>query len=119
MRARTAGAALAAGIAALLVVGVVATELGTAAGIEFSLFVGIPAGVVAGVAAAAVVFLRLEDPDAARRRPAVALAGFGAAFVLALLVAVSALQLRNSVALPVATAVGVAGAVVGWLRGRR
>ena len=112
MNLRTVGSALVAGAAALLVVGVVATELGTAAGIEFSLFVGIPAGLAAGVAAAAVVFLRLEDPDRSRRRPAVALAGFGVAFFLALLVAAGGAGLRNSVALPVAAVVGLVGAGV-------
>ena len=112
MRLTTLGFALAAGVAGLLVVGVLATELGTAAGIEFSLFVGIPAGLVAGVAAAVVVFLRFEAPEAARRRPAVALAGFGVAFVVALLVAAGGLGLRNSVALPVAAVVGLVGAGV-------
>lgn len=116
MRLRTVGFALAAGLAALLVVGVVGTELGTAAGIEFSLFVGIPAGIVAGAAAAAVVLLRFEDREPSRRRPAVALVGFGAAFVLALLLAVGALRLRNSVAVPVAAVAGLVGAGVAYLR---
>lgn len=116
MRLRTVGFALAAGVAALLVVGVIGTELGTAAGIEFSLFVGVPAGLVAGAAAAAVVFLRYEDPEPSRRRPAVALAGFGATFVLALPLAAGALRLRNSVALPVAAVVGLMGAGVAYRR---
>ena len=120
MRLRTAGLGIVAGVAALLVFGVVATELGTAAGIEFSLFVGIPAGVVAGVAAAAVVLVRYEDPEPARRRPAVALAGFGVVFVVALLVAAGGVGLRNSVALPVAAVVGLVGAGVAVVRdGRR
>lgn len=55
MQPRTVGYGLAAGVAAFLVVGVVGTELGTAAGVEFSLFVGIPRGLAAGVVAAAVV----------------------------------------------------------------
>ena len=112
MRLRTVGFGVVAGVAALLVVGVLGTELGTAAGIEFSLFVGIPVGAVAGVAAAAVVFLRLEDLERSRRRPAVALAGFGVAFVVGLLVAAGALGMRNSVALPLAAVVGLAGALV-------
>lgn len=112
MRLRTAGFAVLAGLAALLVVGVVATELGTAAGVEFSLFVGIPAGLLAGAAAAVVVFLRFEDPEPTKRQPALALAGFGVAFVVALLVAVGAFGLRNSLALPLAAVVGLAGAAV-------
>lgn len=119
MQLRTVGLALAAGIAALLVVGVVGTELGTAAGIEFSLFVGVPAGLVAGGAAAAVVILRYEDPEPSLRRPAVALAGFGAAFVLALLLAAGGLRIRNSVALPVAVFVGLVGAVAALAREAR
>ena len=114
---RTVGLALAAGVAALLVVGVIGTELGTAAGIEFSLFLGIPAGFLAGVAAAAVVFLRLEDPEPSRRRPAIALAGFGVAFLVVLLLAVGAFRLRNSVALPIAAVGGFIGAAVAYLRG--
>lgn len=122
MKPRTVGYALAAGVAALLVVGVVGTELGTAAGIEFSLFVGIPLGLAAGVAAAAVVFLRVEDPDPSRRRPAVALAGFGVAFVgtvlvVALLGAAGVLQVRNTVALVAAAVVGFVGSVVAAFRG--
>ena len=121
MHLRTLGLALVAGVAALLAVGVLATELGTAAGIEFSLFVGIPAGLAAGFAAGTVVLLRFEDLDPARRRPAVALAGYGVAFVVALVVAVG-LGLRNSLALPVAALVGVGGAVaavVRWAGGRQ
>jgi len=112
MRLRTVGFGVVAGVAALLVVGVLGTELGTAAGIEFSLFVGIPVGAVAGVAVAGFVFVRLEDTDRSRRRPAVALSGFGVAFVVALLVAAGALGMRNSVALPAAAIVGLAGAIV-------
>lgn len=119
MPRRWAGVSVLAGLAAQLVVRVVATELGSAAGIEFSLFVGIPAGLVAGAAAAAVVFVRFEYPDPARRRGAVALAGFGATFVVALIVAVGALRLRNSSALPVAAVVGLVGSVVGLARDRR
>lgn len=109
MQGRTIGLALAAGVAAFLVVGVAATEA-VSGWIEFSVFVGIPVGLVAGAGAAAVVFLRLEDPDPGRRRPALAVAGFGAGFVLALVVAAGVLGLRNSVALPVA---GVVGLLVG------
>lgn len=105
--------ALATGLAAFLVVGVTVTELASAR-IEFSLFVGIPAGLLAGLVAAAFVAMRL-GPNVApeRRRPALALAAFGVVFLAALLVATLGLDVRNSVALPVAAVVGlvVAGAV--------
>lgn len=111
MRPRTAGLALLAGLATFVVVGVVVTEF-AAPQIEFSLFVGIPVGLVAGVAAAVVVFARLEDPSPERRRPALAVAGFGLGFVVAVVVGAGALGLRNSVAIPAATVVGVLVAAV-------
>jgi len=114
MRARTALLALLAGLAAFVAVGVLVTEA-VAPQIEFSLFVGIPVGVVAGVAAAAVVFAWLEDSRPARRRPAVAVAGFGVAFVVVAVVAVGAFGLRNSVALPVAAVGGVVVAAAAYV----
>lgn len=114
MHARTAVLALLSGLSALLVVGVAVTELASAR-IEFSLFVGIPAGVAAGLAAAAYVFARLEDPDRARHRPALALATFGAVFVVALLVATLGAGFPNSVALPIAAAMGAVAAVGPYL----
>lgn len=118
MQGRTIGLALAAGVAAFLVVGVAATEA-VSGWIEFSVFVGIPVGLVAGAGAAAVVFLRLEDPDPGRRRPALAVAGFGVGFVLALVVAAGVLGLRNSVAIPAAGVVGILAGAVAVLRERR
>ena len=111
MRARTAGLAALAGVAAFVVVAVATSEL-VAPQIAFSVFVGIPVGLVAGVAAAAVVLARLEDPSPARRRPALAVAGFGVAFVVVALLAVGPLSLANSVAIPVATVVGVVAAAI-------
>lgn len=110
---RTAILALGAGVAAFVVVGVLVTELATPA-IEFSLFVGLPVGLVAAVATTAVVYARLGDPAPARRRPALALASFGAAFLLALVVATVVVGLRNSVALSIAAAVGL-GVALGVL----
>ncbi|OAQ52644.1 hypothetical protein HTG_09975 [Natrinema mahii] len=57
MRGRTLGYAAAAGIAAFLVVVVAVSELLVPA-IEFSVLVGLPAGVGAGVLVAAVVFVQ-------------------------------------------------------------
>ena len=111
MRVRDIGLALAAGIATFLLVGVLVTEL-TAARVEFSLFLGIPAGLVAGTAAAAVVFARLGDPDPAKRRVALASGGFGVAFVGVLLLLAGGLGVRNSIALPIATVAAGIGALI-------
>ena len=110
MQARTAILALLSGLATLVVVGVAVTELASAR-IEFSLFVGIPAGVTAGVAAAAYVFLRLGDPVRARRRPAMALATFGPVFVFGLLLATLGAGFPNSAAIVIAAALGGVAAV--------
>jgi ABC-type antimicrobial peptide transport system permease subunit len=106
MDLRSVGYALTAGLAVALVVGVAATELVSAA-IEFSVFVGIPTGVLAGVAAAAFVAFNLGKPG--RRDQALALARFGVATLATLLVAV-AVGLPNSTALPVAVVAGVVAA---------
>lgn len=119
MRPRTVLLALVAGIAALLTVGVAVTELAAGA-VEFSLLLGLPAGVLAGLAAAAVVLARLESLDPARRRPAVVLVAFGGTFLAVLVGLAVGLGVRNSLALPVAAVLGVvAAAVAGALRGRR
>lgn len=114
MRARTLGLAGLSGIAAFVLVGAIVTEL-LAPRIEFSLFLGIPAGLIAGVAAALVVAARLEDHDHARRRPAIALSGFGVGFVIALVLGNAALGLPNSTAVPAAAVVGVLGAAAAFL----
>lgn len=116
MRFRSVGFALVAAVAALLVVGVIATEIGTAAGIEYSLFVGIPAGLVAGVATAAFVFERLENPEPAGRRQAVAVAAFGLVFVAALLVGVLGAGFQNSVAFPIAAVMAAVAAAGAYIR---
>ncbi|MFC7139547.1 hypothetical protein ACFQMA_06805 [Halosimplex aquaticum] len=106
MRLRTVAVALAAGLAAFLAVGAAVTEF-TLRWIEFSLFVGIPVGLLAGLTAAAVVVAGLgTEVSHLRRRVAVTLATFGVAFLLALGVAVGAFAVRNSHALVLATAVG-------------
>lgn len=88
-RSRSIGAALVAGIATFLVVGVAVTELAFA-WIEFSLFVGVPVGLVAGAFVAAGVYLGLaDDAPERRRRVALAVAGFGAVFLAVLLVAIT------------------------------
>ena len=87
MTLRSLGHALVAGIAAFLVVGIAVTEL-AAPRVEFSLFLGIPAGTVAGSVVAAVVVFRFRR-EGRDDRPALALAGSGVSFLLALLVGVA------------------------------
>lgn len=114
MSLRNAGLGVAVGVAVFVVVGAVVTEL-AAPSIEFSLFIGLPAGFVAGIAVAAFVYLRLGAEEPTRQRPAIALTGFGAAFLVVLFAGV-AVGLRNSVALPIATVVGIIVAVAVYLR---
>ena len=81
MRTRTLVLALAAGAATFLVVTAAVSEALLPV-IEFSVLVGLPAGVVAGVLSAAVVLLWAgEGSDPGRRRAATAFGAFGAAFV--------------------------------------
>ncbi len=108
------GLAVAVGLAVFVAVGAAVTEAASAT-IEFSLFVGLPAGFVAGIAVAAFVYLRLGAADPGKRRPAIALTGFGAAFLVVLFGGV-AVGLRNSVALPIAGVVGVVAAIALYLR---
>lgn len=118
MRTRAIGLAVVSGIAAFVLVGVIVTEL-AAPSIEFSLFVGVPAGLVAGVVTAILVFTGLERPSPARRRPAHAIAVFGAVFVVALPLGAGLFGLQNSIAIPVAAVLGVLAAVVQVLLPRR
>lgn len=114
MSPRNAGLALAVGVAVFVAVGALVTEL-AAPRIEFSLFIGLPAGIMAGIAVAGFTYLRLGSPDPKRRRPATALTMFGAAFLVVLFGGV-AFGLRNSVALPVAAVMGVGTALAVYLR---
>ncbi len=109
MRLRTLGLAGAAGLAAALVVGAAVTEVALR-WIEFSLFVGIPAGLAAGVVVAVAVLRGFTaDAPAGRRRAATAVGGFGAAF-LVVLVAVASVGGQGVVVSLVAA--GVVGVVV-------
>lgn len=105
-------------VAGFLVVGVVVTELASTA-IEFSLFVGLPAGVVAGLLSGALAYRWLGAAAAGPRRRGVALAAFGVVFLGALVALVVGGGLRNSQALPVAGLAGVVAAGGAYLRHRR
>ncbi|MFW6448371.1 MAG: hypothetical protein ACOC0X_02390 [Halobacteriota archaeon] len=113
MDLRSIGLATAAGIAAFLLVTVAVTEAASAT-IEFSLFVGLPAGVIAGIAAMASVYVGLNRGQ--RGRAVAAAAGaFGLGFLLA-----TGIGLLLGWGVLVAMGLGVAGggigAVIGWRR---
>lgn len=108
---------LAAGVAVFLVVALVVTEL-LAPRIEFSVLVGLPAGIVAGLAAAAFVAVRQGSPGTGRRRGAIAFGNAGVAFVVVLVGAVWLLGLPVTLAIGTAAGVAVlAGLVTFVVRG--
>lgn len=118
MNLRTLALALVAGIASFLVVGIAVTAVAER-WIEFSVFVGLPAGLVAGAVAAAAVSLGLDDgAPAERRRLALAFGLFGAGFLATLVVLAVAGQgiVLSTVA---GMVVGLVAAVAGYLRGRK
>ena len=116
MRLRDVAIVLASGLAAFLVGVVVTTEL-LAPDIEFSVFVGIPVGIVAGVAMAAVVALGL-GPDAGpgRRRIARSLGTFGVAFLVVLFGGAAVLETGTVIAIVAALVVGLVVAVAAYVR---
>lgn len=118
MNYRTIAVVLVAGIASFLVVGIAVTAVAER-WIEFSVFVGLSAGLVAGAIAAAAVSLGLgEGAPAERRRLALAFGLFDAGFLATLVVlAVAGQGVVLSTAAGVA--VGIVAAVAGSLRGRK
>lgn len=74
MNVRKPAIAIGAGITAFLVVAVAVIEL---LAFEFSAIIGLPIGLLAGIAVAVVVLLKHDDISDAPRWVAAALAGFG------------------------------------------
>ncbi|WP_207586257.1 hypothetical protein [Halomontanus rarus] len=110
--------ALAAGIAAFLIGGVTVTEVARP-WIEFSLFLGIPAGLALGTFVAAAVSLGLaDDATQHRHRIAVSLAGFGVSFLVTLVVLGGLVTIGAILALVVSFAAGLVAAAVIHLRRR-
>lgn len=108
--------ALVAGIAAFVVVGVGVTAL-LESSIEFSVLLGIPAGLGAGAVAAAAVYLGLgDDAPAERRRVAVAFGLFGAGLLVTLVV-LAAVGQGMVISTVAGIVVGVLAGVVSYLRG--
>jgi len=105
MNLRFLGLTVAAGLATFLIVTVAVAEL-LQPRIEFSLLIGVPAGLAAGAVAATLVALgSTEAAPPQRRRVATAFGAFAASFLGVL---------AAGIVLPVGTVVGiVAGIVVG------
>lgn len=115
---QTFGASLLAGVATLLVVTIVVTEL-AADEIEFSLLVGLPAGLVAGAVVGGIIYVA-----ARRRRPGPAqlaaslVMGFAAGFMIAYFVAVVVIEIETMDAMGAAAVVGVVTAILSFVRNR-
>ena len=109
--------ALLSGIASFLVVGVVVTEFAQS-WIEFSLLLGIPAGLATGAITAAAVYLGLaDDAPAGRRRIAGAFAAFGVGFIVALVVFGWIVNIGVTTAIVISVVVALAVAAVAYFRG--
>ncbi|WP_247008120.1 hypothetical protein [Halorientalis litorea] len=116
MRLRTLALALAAGVSAFVLVAVAVTELASSR-IEFSLFLGLPAGLVAGAVTTALVAVGLGRSPASRRF-ALAAAAFGVAFPLSLVAIAFLVGSGILTAMAVAVVVGTAAAVGTYVRAR-
>lgn len=116
MSVKSFGVALASGIATFLIVGVAVTEFAQS-WIEFSLFIGIPSGLVAGALAATAVYLGLADEAPERRRRiAGSFAGFGMGLLIALVVLGGILDIGITLAIGISILVAVGVAAVAYLR---
>lgn len=116
MSLKSLGLALAAGITAFLVVGVAVTDLAQPWN-EFSLFLGIPAGIVAAYTAA-VVYLGLADDTPGRRHCfAGTFAAFGVASLAALVVLAGLVDLGLALALVLPSGIALVATAVAYIRG--
>jgi hypothetical protein len=116
MSLKSISLALLSGIAAFLIVGVAVTEF-TQPWIEFSLFLGIPAGIATGAFTAAGVYLGLaDDSPAGRRRIAGAFAAFGAGFIVALVVFGWVVNTGVTTAIVISVIVALAVGAVAYIR---
>lgn len=116
MRLRNLALVIASGIAGFLVAGVLVTQL-AAPYIEFSLFVGIPVGIVAGIATAALVAVGLGPAaEPGRRRLALSVGTFGIVFLVVLFGVAGGLGMGTVVALVAAVVMGLIAAVATYLR---
>ena len=117
MNLKSVSLALLSGVAAFLIVGVAVTEFAQP-WIEFSLFLGIPAGLATGAFTAGAVYLGLaDDAPGGRRRIAGAFAAFGVGFIVSLVVFGWVINVGVTTAIVISVVVALAAAVVAYLRG--
>lgn len=121
MNARAGLFALGIGLTVFAIVAAIVTEMATAV-IAFSAFVGLPAGILAGVLAAGWAYLELTS-----RRPAIgertagAIAAFGYALVFLFVVQYAVAAVRDLLDVYVIVGIGILAAIGTWLlvgRGR-
>lgn len=84
--------------------------------IEFSLFLGIPAGLLTGVLVSAFVAAELVSRDSFRRRIAMGVAGFSLAYLLSFVGALLILDAGVVGSLVLAIVLGLAGGVLAYVR---
>ncbi|ELZ11396.1 hypothetical protein NP511_06855 [Natrinema thermotolerans] len=119
MRVRTLGYAAAAGLATFLVVFVAVSEL-LLPYLEFSVLVGLPAGIGAGVLIAAVVLVQFgRNADGTPQPLALGLGTFGVTFLTVLVVALVLLRAGVIGSIVSATGIGIVGGLVVGIRARR
>ena len=117
MSFRSVGLALLSGIAVFLVVGAAVAGF-MRSYIEFSLLLGIPAGLASGAFTAAAVYLgSADDTPVGRRRIAGAFAAFGLSFSVLLVVLGGIVATGMLTAILSSIVVALAVAVVAYLRG--
>lgn len=116
MNVKSVGLALAAGIAAFLLVGITVTEIAQS-WIEFSLFLGLPAGFAAGAFTVAAVYRGLAgDSPSQRRHITGAFAGSSTVFLVVLIVLSGLLNLGVTLALGIAFVVGLLAGIGVYVR---
>ncbi|QCC47312.1 hypothetical protein [Halobellus limi] len=116
MNVRAIAAAAGAGVVAFLGAFVAVTEL-LAPTVEFSVFLGIPAGLIAGAVVAAVALLGLGTDDGPRA-PAAALLAFAIVFLVAFVGLLVGLGVGAVLALVPAVGVAAVGGLVVFLWAR-
>jgi hypothetical protein len=119
MTLKSLSLALLSGIATFLIVGVAVTEFAQS-WIEFSLFLGIPAGIASGAFTAGAVYLGLaDDAPVHRRRIVTSLTAFGVGFLVSLVMLEWIVNIGITSAIVVSVAGALVVAVMAYLRGRK
>lgn len=115
---QTFGASLLAGVATMLVVAIVVTEL-LADEMEFSLLVGLPTGLIAGLVVGGLIYLAAKKRHPAPAQTAASLVmGFAAGFMIAYFVAIVVLEFDTIRAMGGAAVVGLVTTVISFIRNR-